>query len=162
MRRRTGPRYNTGMRRLTAPVRGAFVTLASAAAAVVLLALVLAPAALADDRDPRCADWEQHGAPPGTNMAVMCPGGTPSLGDLPLGDEPLVPYIVGLLVIAGVLGAFGLVASRTLATPKQPLTSADLWACPACGTANLPTRSSCHACQAPRQASPASGATPPA
>ena len=149
------------MRRLAAPVRGAFRSIVPALAVAMLLALALTPAVLADDRDPRCADWEQHGAPPGVDMAVMCPGGI-ALGDVPLGDEPLVPYIVGLLVMAVVLGAFGLVAMRLLAKPKPAVRPADLWPCPACGTPNRPSRSSCYACQAPREMQATSGATPPA
>lgn len=150
------------MRRLAAPVRGAKSTLASALAVALLVALVVAPAVRADDRDPRCTDWERHGAPPGVNMALMCPGGGPALGDLPLGDEPLVPYIVGLLVMAVVLGSFGLIALRVLARPKPDLRLADLWTCAPCGTSNLPSRQSCYACQALRETSVTSGATPPA
>ena len=147
---RTGRAYNSGMRRAPAPVRGALSTILAACAVALLAVLVLAPTVLADDRDPRCGDWERHGVPPGTNMALMCPGGGGvGLGDIQLGDEPLVPYIVGLLVVAVVLGGFGLVAMRLLATPKRPLRPDDLWPCAACGTANLPTRTSCHACQSP-------------
>jgi hypothetical protein len=150
------------MRRLPAPVRGAIRSIVSALAFAHVVALPLAPANLAEDRDPRCAGWERNGAPPGVDMAVMCPGGNPAIADIGLGDEPLVPYIVGLLVMAGVLGAFGLVAMRVLAKPKTAVRADDLWACPACGTPNLPSRASCYACQAPRETAPASGATPPA
>jgi hypothetical protein len=159
---RTGRGYNSGMRHRPAPVRGALSTLVSAIAAALLLALVLAPAALADDRDPRCASWEQHGAPPGTDMAKMCPGGAPMLGEIGLADEPLVPYIVGLLVVAGVLGVFGLVAMRVLAPPTSNARMGELWPCAACGTDNLASRTSCHACHAPREPAPTSTVTPPA
>lgn len=157
---RTGRAYNIVMRPLPAPVRGAPSILVSALAAALLIALVLAPAALADDRDPRCADWEQHGAPPGVDMAVMCPGGGLRFGDVSLADEPLAPYIAGLLVMAVVLGGFGLVATRVLAKPTPTLRAADLWPCPACGTDNLPSRTSCHACQAPREPATSTGTTP--
>jgi len=160
---RTGRAYNSGMRRAPAPVRGALSTILAACAVALLAVLVLAPTVLADDRDPRCGDWERHGVPPGTNMALMCPGGGGvGLGDIQLGDEPLVPYIVGLLVVAVVLGGFGLVAMRLLASPKRPLRPDDLWPCAACGTANLPTRRSCHACQSPREIVAAPMVTPPA
>jgi hypothetical protein len=159
---RTARAYNVDMRRTPAPVRGALSTHVSAVAVALLLALVLAPVALADDRDPRCGDWERNGAPPGVNMGVMCPAGGLTIGDVPLGDEPLVPYIVGLLVMATVFGVFGLVAQRLLAKPRQPLRADDLWPCPACGTANPPSRASCHVCQAPRELPATSGYTPPA
>jgi hypothetical protein len=126
-------------------------------ASAILLALVglvvlacVAPAALADDRDPRCADWERHGAPPGTNMAVQCPDSGALIDGVALSDEPLVPYIVGLLVTAGVLTAFGLVATRVLARPAARETPIAWWSCPACGTSNGPDRSSCFACHEPR------------
>ena len=81
-------------------------------------------------------------------MAPMCPGGGGvGLGDIQLGDEPLVPYIVGLLVVAVVLGGFGLVAMRLLATPNAPLRPDDLWPCAAWGP---PT------CRRGRPATPAS------
>ena len=109
-----------------APVRGALSILRPALAAALRLALIVAPSVVADDRDPRCPDWEEHGAPPGVDMAVMCPGGL-ALGDVPLGDEPLVPYVVGLIVMACVLGVVGLVATRVLAKPARPVRAADLW-----------------------------------
>ena len=159
---RTAPAYNTGMRRTPAPVRGALSTLVPALAAALLLAVLLAPAVLADDRDPRCPDWERNGAPPGVNMAVMCPGGGLSFGDIALADEPLVPYIVGLLVMAAVLGVFGLLAQRLVAKPRRELRAGDLWTCGGCGTDNLRSRTSCHACQAPHQTPATPGLTPPA
>ncbi|HEY3336476.1 MAG TPA: zinc finger Ran-binding domain-containing protein [Candidatus Limnocylindrales bacterium] len=150
------------MRRLAAPVRGAMSTIGPVLAGALLLALVLAPAVLADDNDPRCADWKRNGAPPGVDMAVMCPGSGLAIGDLPLGEEPLVPYIVGLLVMAVVLGAVGLLAMRLTARPRRGLRPDDLWSCPACGTTNQPSRASCYACGVSRESAAASGATPPA
>jgi hypothetical protein len=119
---------------------------------IVSLAVLacLAPAVLADDRDPRCTDWERHGAPPGTNMAVQCPRSDVLIDGVALSDEPLVPYIVGLLVMAGVLTAFGLVASRVLKRPGAPEARMTWWSCTACGTSNGPDRSSCFACYEPR------------
>ena len=149
------------MRRAPVPVRGALSTILTACSVALLVALVLAPTALADDRDPRCADWEQHGTPPGVNMGTMCPGGV-ALGDVSLEDEPLVPYIVGLLVMGGVLGVFGVVTPHLLAKPNASAGAADLWRCAACGTDNLPSRASCHACQASREIPAASVVTPPA
>ena len=71
---RTGRAYNSGMRRAPAPVRGALSTILAACAVALLVALVLAPTVLADDRDPRCGDWERHGVPPGHQHGADVPG----------------------------------------------------------------------------------------
>jgi len=131
----------------------------------LLLAIALVPAVLADDRDPRCADWERHGVPPGVQVDVLCPADGIRLADVPLSDEPLVPYIVGLLVMAVVLTAFGFVSMRYLAKRSRPVRETDLWTCGACRTANRPDRASCFSCQASRgtpASVAASGGAPPA
>ena len=130
-------------------LRGTLVPIALAIGAVIVL--TLAPMVLADDRDPRCSDWEQHGAPPGLDLATVCPQGPLDVG-VDLAREPLVPYIVALLVVAGVLTAFGFVAMRLLA-PRPAARHArpeDWWVCASCGTRNRPDRAVCYACQASR------------
>ena len=145
------------MARLSAPVRGAlllFVALALALGAV-------APALGAAPRDPRCDAWEAGAPPPGTNMAAMCPpAGAP--GDaVDLDKEPLIPYVVGLVVMALVLGTFGVVAMRLMAPKPQRRVSRseDWWACPSCGVRNRPDRAHCFACQASRDTVVAAAAT---
>ena len=92
----------------------------AAAWLVVVLALALAPAALADERDPRCDDWALGGAPPGVDIGASCPSPlAAATADVNLGSEPLVPYIVALLVMAAVLTAFGFVAMRVTAKPAR-------------------------------------------
>ena len=119
---------------------------------VLALALVLAPAVLADERDPRCAAWEQSGPPAGTDMALLCPGAGPTEADVDLDSEPLVAYIVALLVVAGVLTVFGLVAMRVTAGPRPGGRAAHVawWTCAACGSPNRPDRGACFACHASR------------
>jgi hypothetical protein len=113
-----------------------------------VLALAGAPVALADGNDPRCADWLQHGPPPGVDLGLMCPDRGLMLGEVPLADEPLVPYIIGLLVMAAVLTVVGFIAMRAMAPRRRQPRPADWWPCPACGEANLPDRATCFACQA--------------
>ena len=70
------------------------------------------------------------------------------------GAEPLVPYIVALLVASGVLVVVGVVAMQVNRAPARPR-QLDLWACPACGTSNAGDRDSCYACGAARIRTPA-------
>jgi hypothetical protein len=140
--------YNLGMARLRPSVRGAlllFVALAIALGTAV-------PTLAADPRDPRCDAWEAGAPPPGTNMAAMCPTGDAASESIVLDKEPLIPYVVGLVVMALVLGTFGVVAMRVMA-PKPVRRNApakDWWACPSCGERNRPDRAHCFACQASR------------
>ena len=145
---RDAPRggYNCAMRRLTGPVAAAWLA--------IVLALSLAPAAIADERDPRCDAWALSGPPPGIDMAASCPSTTLGVttADVALDNEPLVPYIVGLLVMAAVLVAFGFIAMRVMARPGGGRRSDPWWNCPACGSSNQSRRSTCFACQASRAA----------
>ena len=55
------------------------------------------------------------------------------------------------VVMAVVLGAFGVIAMRVTSGRKPPRRpAADWWACPACGVRNRPDRATCFACQASR------------
>jgi hypothetical protein len=141
----------TGLR---APIRGAPLLL-------VALALALAaavPALAADVRDPRCEDWEAASAPPpGIDLSAACPPGEVTTEAVDLDREPLLPYVVGLLVMAAVLGVFGVVAMRLTAprTDRRAARPADWWACPSCGERNRPDRATCFACQSSRDPSPA-------
>ena len=136
------------MARLRAPVRGAlllFVSLAIALGTAV-------PTLAAGPRDPRCDAWEAGAPPPGTNMAAMCPTEGAGGEAIDLDKEPLIPYVVGLVVMALVLGTFGVVAMRVMA-PKpvgRTAPAKDWWACPSCGERNRPDRAHCFACQASR------------
>ncbi|MEO5965740.1 MAG: hypothetical protein ABIR11_09770 [Candidatus Limnocylindrales bacterium] len=121
---------------------------------VVVLTLSLAPTALADDRDPRCAGWELDGPPPGIDIANACPPGISEVTteDVNVGSEPLFPYIVALIVVAMFLSAFGFVAMRLLARPVPPPKARlmTFWACVACGATNSPDRAACFSCHASR------------
>ena len=147
------------MSRLRGPLR---------AALLILLALLIAfgaaaPAFAADVRDPRCEDWEAAlTPPPGIDMTVLCPPAEGRTEAVDLDDEPLLPYVVGLVVMAIVLGVFGVVAMRMSAPRKpRPRPAADWWACPACGLRNRPDRASCFGCQASRADTPRAAATTP-
>ena len=142
--------YNLEMTHLRAPLRGALL---------LLVALAMAfgatlPALAADTRDPRCDAWEAGGPPPGTNMAVMCPAEEVTAETVDLGTEPLVPYVVGLIVMALVLGTFGMVTMRVIAPKptRRPSRAEDWWACPSCGVQNRPDRAHCFACEGSRDA----------
>jgi hypothetical protein len=136
------------MARLRAPVRGAlllFVAVAMALGAAV-------PALAANARDPRCDAWEAGVPLPGTNMAALCPTEHAASGAIDLDTEPLIPYVVGLVVMALVLGTFGVIAMRVMAPKPVPRTAAakDWWACPSCAVRNRPDRAHCFACQTSR------------
>src|SRR5689334_10595255 len=124
------------MTRLRAPLRGALLILLA-----LLIALgAAAPAFGADARDPRCADWEAAPTPPpGINLRAVCPPSEVTTEEVDLDNEPLLPYVVGLVVMAVVLGVFGVVAVR-MTTPRsgQRRPAADWWACPSCGVRNRP------------------------
>jgi hypothetical protein len=127
-----------------------------------VVTMATAPVALADDpaRDPRCADWEQNGAPPGIDMRLVCTAGeiietyTGRSGASDLNQDPLAPYVAGLIVagigfaIAGVVATrfVGGKAGRRLA-PERP----DVWwACPSCKSVNADGRTACYTCHASR------------
>ena len=140
--------YNRDVARFRAPVQGAlllFLALAIALGAV-------SPALGAEPRDPRCDAWEAGAPPPGTNMSAMCPPAEAPGDAVDLDKEPLVPYVVGLVVMALVLGTFGVVAMRVMAPrPERRASRAeDWWACPSCGVRNRPDRAHCFACQGSR------------
>jgi hypothetical protein len=134
--------------------------LATVGSAALVLALTLAPAPVpalaAGAPDPRCAGWEQSGPPPGIDMAAACPPAGPGEADVDLGTEPLVAYIVALLVVAGVLTVFGFVAMRYTAQPAGGRRRADAgwWTCAGCGSPNRPDRGACFACHVSRGEAP--------
>jgi hypothetical protein len=109
--------------------------LASLAVAWLLLACApLAPAALADDPTP------------GPDTVNVDPG-----------KEPLMPYIVALLVASGVLVVVGVVAvqvNRASGRRAGAGRGLALWTCPACGTTNAGDRETCYACGAARTRAP--------
>ena len=133
---------------LRAPVRGALLLFA--ALAIALGSAV--PTLAADARDPRCDAWEAGVPPPGTNMAALCPPEQGASGAIDLDKEPLIPYVVGLVVMALVLGTFGVIAMRVMAPKRAPrsVSAKDWWACPSCAVRNRPDRAHCFACQASR------------
>jgi hypothetical protein len=154
---RTGREYNEAMRRLLA------------LAAVAWLALALAPAVLADDPDPRCTDWEQHGAPEGIDMRLVCTaneviGTYTGQSEAEINQDPLMPYAVGALVTGIALAVVGVVAMQVLGrqagmrlAPERPDA---WWVCSACGSINAEGRPACYACHASRAAT-ATGAPEP-
>lgn len=133
----------------------------------VVTALAAAPVALADDpaRDPRCADWEQNGAPPGIDMRLVCTAnevigtytGRSAADDL--NRDPLAPYVASLIVAGIVFAVAGIVAARFVGgkagrrlAPERP----DVWwACPSCKSVNADGRTTCYACHASRSDTPA-------
>ena len=141
------------MARQRAPLRGALLLLVSLAIAVA----AAVPALAAEPLDPRCAAWEAASEPPpGINMATVCPPAAIASEAMALDKEPLVPYVVGLVVMGVVLGAFGVIAMRVMSPrrERQASTAADWWACPSCGVRNRPDREHCFACEASRDSSP--------
>ena len=138
------------MTRHRAPLRGALLLFV--ALSIALGAAVPALALAADSRDPRCDAWEAGAPPPGTNMAAACPPREITSEAVNLENEPLVPYVAGLVVMAIVLGAFGLIAMRVLAPKpeRRPSGAQDWWACPSCGVRNRPDRAHCFACEGSR------------
>jgi hypothetical protein len=128
----------------------------------IVIALATAPVALADDpaRDPRCAEWEQDGAPPGIDMRLVCTANevidtyTGRSGADDLNRDPLAPYVAGLIVAGIVFAIAGFVAARFVGgkagrrlAPERP----DVWwACPACKSINADSRTACYACHASR------------
>jgi hypothetical protein len=146
------------MARLRAPVRGAlllFVALAIALGAAT-------PALAGEARDPRCDAWEAGAPPPGTNMSAVCPPEVVAGEAIDLEQEPLIPYVVGLVVMALVLGTFGVIAMRFMApkpSTRRTSRAEDWWACPSCGVRNRPDRAHCFACQTSRDTVVAAPAT---
>lgn len=148
--------YNRAMRRLLALVAAAWLVLA------------LAPAALADD--PRCADWEQHGARAGIDLRLVCTanqviGAYTGQADADVNSEPLLPYVVGLLVTGLGLAMVGVVATKVVGrkagrrlAPERPDA---WWVCPSCQSVNAEGRPACYACHAPLADPPADGAAEP-
>ena len=97
-----------------------------------LLVLAPAPAALADDPTTE----------PGFATEAVN-----------LGAEPLVPYIVALLVTSAGLTIVGLVAIQVNRKPTEAARRrrrAAWWPCPACATSNAGDRDTCFACGAGR------------
>jgi hypothetical protein len=130
-------------------------------AAVAWLVLALAPAVLADDpaRDPRCADWEQHGAPAGIDMRLVCAaneviGAYTGQSEAEINADPLMPYVMGALVTGTALAVVGVIAMKVLGrqtgqrlAPERPDA---WWVCPACQSINAEGRPACYACHASR------------
>ncbi len=73
--------------------------------------------------------------------------------------EPLLPYVVGLLVTGVALALVGVVATRLLGRTPGRRTSPGRpdawWVCPACQATNAEGRPACYACHAPRAEPPA-------
>lgn len=132
--------------------------------AAAWLVLGPAPAVLADD--PRCADWEQHGAPPGIDLRLACAANEiidtyTGNGDEPATDLPLGQYAaaallagVGLAILAVLVTRFlGRRAARRLASQAPD----DWWICPACRSVNAVDVATCYACHASPAGSPGAG-----
>lgn len=135
------------------------------AAAWLLVALLPVPGVLADgpSPDPRCADWEQHGAPAGIDMRLVCTAGVvvdaytgrAEAGDDVFGADRLMPYTVAALITGIGLMIVGVVAARVIGrqagrrmAPDSPVL---WWVCPACQSVNAESRAACYACHAERQ-----------
>ncbi|MCJ7710012.1 MAG: zinc finger Ran-binding domain-containing protein [Chloroflexi bacterium] len=100
------------------------------------LTLALAPAAFADEASP-----------------------APSFvtADVVLGTDPLLPYVVALLVMSAVLmvvGAIAVVMNRRPSRPAKGRGRPAWWACVACGTTNVDDREACFSCGASRAPRP--------
>jgi len=136
------------MPRHAAPVRGVLLL------AVLVITLGSAvPVLAAGDSDPECVDGGARGGPPaGTDMSTACPVRELRTEVVDLDTEPLLPYVVGLVVMAGVLGMFGAIAMRVApAHPNRRRShEEDWWPCPSCGAQNPSDRARCFSCQASR------------
>ncbi len=98
----------------------------------IVLTLALPPAALADAATP-----------------------APSFvtADVVLGTDPLLPYVVALLVMSAVLmvvGAIAIVVNRRPSRPAGERGQPAWWACASCGTTNVDDREACFSCGASR------------
>jgi hypothetical protein len=86
-----------------------------------------------------------------------------SVADTDLASEPLLPYVVGLLVAAVTLAIVGVVVTVLRGRRPAGRTRRDRaawWTCPACQAANAPGGPACYACHAPRPTPRAPGPTP--
>lgn len=139
--------------------------------AAAWLVLALAPAVLADepDRDPRCADWEQHGAPAGIDLRLVCTAGQvigayTGQSEAEINGDPLMPYAVGALVTGVALAAVGVVAMRLVGRQAGKRLASEQpdawWVCPACQSVNADGRPACYACHASRAATSTGSAEP--
>lgn len=130
-------------------------------AACLLLSIAQPPVAFADDpaRDPRCADWEQHGAPAGVDLRLVCAanqviGIYTGQATTDTDADPLLPYAAAALITGVGLVAVGIVATRFVGrragrrlAPESPDA---WWVCPSCQSLNADGRPSCYACHATR------------
>ncbi len=101
------------------------------------------------------------------STALGADGGTSgSSGTDPVLGDPLLPYIVALLVAGLTLLIVGIVVVVTgrgrTASDRRTRVAAGWWRCETCGADNAPDRRECYACQAPRDrgAEPATGRAP--
>ncbi len=82
----------------------------------------------------------------------------PSTVEVNLGADPLMPYIVALLVMSGVLAMVGFVAMQVNRKPPAGARRRGQnawWPCGSCATSNAGDRDTCYACAAPRHQPPA-------
>ncbi len=72
----------------------------------------------------------------------------------PVAGDPLLPYVVALLVAGVTLLIVGILVVVTgrgkPANGSRTRAGAGWWTCPACGAHNSPDRPDCYACMAPR------------
>jgi hypothetical protein len=139
----------------------------AALAAAVLLLLAGSASVLAEDPagDPRCADWEQNGAPAGIDMRLVCTA-TEVIGTY-TGTEgshrDLLP-LAGVAVASGValaVVAWAVVMQLTRRAGRRlaPAAPASWWMCPRCHSLNAAGTPACYAC---RDAAPADADDPAA
>ena len=94
----------------------------------IVLGLAIPPAARAD------------GATPAPSVVTT---------DVVIGGEPLLPYVVALLVMSAVFMVVGIVAVLVNRRPSRPARGRGQpawWTCATCGTHNVDDRDTCYAC----------------
>ena len=140
-------------------VRGPWpVALATAGAALLLLAGRVAPAAAADPaatRPPTCAERYPADGPAGIDLRVACALGE-VVGLATGAGEPADPAAAaaglrtigaGLAVVL-VLAVAWRLASRRAGRALAPAAMTGAWSCAACRSVNLASASRCYACGA--------------
>jgi hypothetical protein len=165
---RTASRYNQNMRRRLASVVYRVLPCAAALCLAVALAVTGGVAAADPARDPRCAEWEQHGAPPGIDMRLVCAATEvidtytgQTAGDVT--REPAAAWAAAALVTGLGLAIVAVLATRFIGgragrrlAPESPDA---WWVCPSCQSLNAVGRPACYAChQTPDETGPPGGA----